>query len=211
MRIRWFVAALIAGVCFAPAEGAIAGMIGMPMQLRAVIQRIKFDTPTLAPMKYTEFCLRYADECVVKPVRFRGGPVKMNDERWNQLLAVNTDVNEAILPQYNYGGLAGEIWLISPNRGDCNDYAVTKRHQLIQMGWPARSLLLSEVVTTAGEHHLVVVVRTNEGDLVLDNLSTKVRRWNQTPYRWVRIQSPSHPKLWSTVAPRGSRPSVASS
>ena len=79
------------------------------------------------------------------------------------------------------------------------------------MGWPARSLLLGEVVTTWGEHHLVVVVRTNEGDFVLDNLNTKIRRWNQTPYRWVRIQSPNHPMLWSTIAPRGSRPQVASS
>jgi predicted transglutaminase-like cysteine proteinase len=211
MRVGWFVAALIAGVCFAPSEQATAGMIGTPMQLRALFQRIQFETPTLPPMKYSEFCLRYADECAVKPVRFRGGAVKMNDERWVQLLTVNADVNEAIVPQRNYGGLATETWLIAPDRGDCNDYAVTKRHQLIRMGWPARALLLSEVVTTRGEHHLVVVVRTSDGDLVLDNLATKIRRWNQTPYRWLRIQSPSQPKLWSTIAPRGSRPSVAAS
>ena len=105
MRVRWFVAALIAGVCFSPSEQATAGMIGMPMHLRAVIQRIKFETPTLAPMKYTEFCLRYAGECAVKPVRFRGGPVKMNEERWNELLTVNNDVNEAIRPNTTIAAL----------------------------------------------------------------------------------------------------------
>jgi predicted transglutaminase-like cysteine proteinase len=54
-----------------------------------------------------------------------------------------------------------------PSSGDCNDYAVTRRHDLIARGWPARSLLLAEVITSWGEHHLVVVVahqRCGSGD-----------------------------------------------
>jgi len=94
-------------------------------------------------------------------------------------------------------------WLINPARGDCNDYAVTKRHELLSRGWPSRVLLLSEVVTSWGKHHLVLVVRTRSGDLVLDNLTPQIKPWARTPYRWVRMQMPNSPRLWTTIADRG--------
>ena len=98
----------------------------------------------------------------------------MNEMRWAELENINRTVNSSIHPERNREGLAGEKWLLSPVRGDCNDYAVTKRHRLITRGWPARTVLLSEVVTVSGEHHLVTVVRTTFGDLVLDNLTDQI-------------------------------------
>ena len=56
---------------------------------------------------------------------FRGGPVKLTAERWADLREVNRSVNQDIVPERNERGLAGEAWLINPNRGDCNDYAVS--------------------------------------------------------------------------------------
>jgi len=99
-------------------------------------------------------------------------------------------------------GLRGEKWLLHPTSGDCNDYAVTKRHDLIAKGWPARSVLLSEVVTIWGEHHLVVVVRTFSGELVLDNLTGHILQWSKKPYRWVRIQTPRNPNYWASLGDR---------
>jgi predicted transglutaminase-like cysteine proteinase len=182
-------------------RGAEAGLLGMPMGLQAAIQHIKFEAPALPPFAYTQFCVRYAEECR-KRTMFRGGPVKLTAERWDQLNEVNKAVNRDIVPERNELGLAGETWLISPDRGDCNDYAVTKRHQLLAQGWPARALLLSEVVTNSGEHHLVLVVRTKGGDLVLDNLSPQIKPWSRAPYRWVRIQMPDQTKLWATIGSR---------
>lgn len=179
-----------------------AGLLGMPMGLQSAVQHIKFERPTLAPMAYTEFCIRYQDECRQKTV-FRGGPVNLTAERWADLREVNRSVNQDIVPERNERGLAGEAWLINPNRGDCNDYAVSKRHELLQRGWPARALLLSEVVTNSGEHHLVLVVRTRSGDLVLDNLTAQIKPWSRVPYRWVRIQMPNESRLWATIAGRG--------
>jgi predicted transglutaminase-like cysteine proteinase len=60
--------------------------------------------------------------------------------------------------------------------------------------------LLSEVVTNSGEHHLVLVVRTRSGDLVLDNLTAQIKPWSRVPYRWVRIQMPNESRLWATIA-----------
>ena len=119
--------------------------------------------------------------------------------RWAELTAVNTQVNRAIRPERNLLGVAGEEWLIAPKAGDCNDYAVTKRHELLARGWPSRALLLAEVVVPSGEHHLVVVVRVKDGDFVIDNLNANIRPWNKTQYRWVRIQTPSDPTVWATV------------
>jgi predicted transglutaminase-like cysteine proteinase len=190
------VAATIAGL-----QCANAGLLGMPMGLQSAIQHIKFEAPTLAPMAYTEFCLRYGDECRSKTM-FRGGPVQLTAERWADLKEVNKTINQDIVPERNELGLAAETWLINPDRGDCNDYAVTKRHELLDRGWPARALLLSEVIVNSGEHHLVLVVRTKGGDLVLDNLTPQIRPWSRVPYRWVRIQMPNSSRLWTTISGR---------
>ena len=52
---------------------------------------------------------------------------------------------------------------------------------LLERGWPSRSLLLSAVVLPSGEHHLILVVRVKDVDLVLDNLNDDIRL-AATPY-----------------------------
>ncbi|WP_050630286.1 transglutaminase-like cysteine peptidase [Bradyrhizobium viridifuturi] len=183
-----------------------AGMIGFLLPLRGVVEKIRFSEPTLAPMAYTMFCMRYADECKPKPrvhTVFRGGATRLTKQRITDLIEVNASVNRSIAPQRNERGLAGEEWLINPARGDCNDYAVSKRHELLARGWPMRNLLLSEVVTSWGEHHLVLVVRVEGGDVVLDNLNAQIRTWSQARYRWVRMQTPANPDHWAAIAQAG--------
>ena len=188
-------AAAIVGAC----QSASAGLLGMPIGLLPAIQHIKFEKPTLAPMAHTMFCLRYEDECRASPL-FRGGPVFLTEQRWADLREVNRTVNRDIIPEPNEMGLAAETWLINPRHGDCNDYAVSKRHELLKRGWPARAMLLAVVEIKSTEHHLVLVARTKGGDLVLDNLTPQIKPWSRTPYRWVRIQTPGNPRYWATVA-----------
>ena len=163
---------------------------------------MRFDGPALPPLAFTRFCEQYRDDCEIHRIAFRRPlPERLDDDHLRDLLTVNRDVNRAITPKLDEGGLLGERWRISPNTGECHDYAVTKRHELLERGWPSRSLLLAEVVVPSGEHHLVLVVRTDDGDLVLDNLNAGIRHWSDTHYQWVRIQSPNDPNLWMTVAP----------
>ncbi|RXH10123.1 transglutaminase-like cysteine peptidase [Bradyrhizobium guangzhouense] len=198
-----FVAALVAFV--GVHRDAQAGLLGMPLGLRGALEKIRFEEPAIAPMAFTMFCVRYSEEC--QPPRhriiFRGGSTRITKERMLELIKVNAEVNRSIAPSPNQRGLAGEEWVISPTRGDCNDYAVTKRHELLARGWPMRNLLLSEVVTSWGEHHLVLVVRARGGDLVLDNLNAQIRPWSKPNYRWVRIQTPQNPSYWASVAQIG--------
>lgn len=162
------------------------------------LSRIAFATPTLPPMGHTLFCLKYPDDCRIQKAMLHTGPITLTHERRAELVRVNADVNNAIKP-VNVSGVIADKWLISPKSGNCNDFAVTKRHELLALGWPSRDLLLAEVVTTWNEHHLVLVVRTDNGDLVADSLNKRIRNWAETPYRWVRVETPDNPQRWATI------------
>ena len=159
--------------------------------------RIEFGTPTLAPMAHTRFCLKYPAEMQSAQGRLsrRGGQARRS-------AALNSPDQCRREPGDRAGArrnetVAGENWLISPKSGDCNDFAVTKRHELLARGWPARSLLLAEVVVPWGEHHLVLVIRTQDGDLVATISGQNIRAWTKTGYQWVRVQSAANPTFWS--------------
>jgi predicted transglutaminase-like cysteine proteinase len=187
--------AALTGVCLAsPAQA----FISLPRVLGAHMERIAYDVAVLPPVAHSRFCLQYPADCEIRGT-FRQRGISLTQERWAELAAVNRAVNRAIAPQRNLGGVKTEQWLVSPKAGDCNDYAVTKRHELLAHGWPSRALILSEVATTSGEHHLVLVIRAQEGDFVLDNLNHEIQPMAATRYQWVRAQSPDNPKFWSTV------------
>ncbi|WP_240543982.1 transglutaminase-like cysteine peptidase [Bradyrhizobium canariense] len=79
-----------------------------------------------------------------------------------------------------------------PSAGNCGDYAVTKRHLLLRLGWPSSSLLLGEVtIRTTGEHHLVL--------LVLDNLSGIIIQLSESldNYVFLRGSEPSAVDPWT--------------
>jgi predicted transglutaminase-like cysteine proteinase len=185
---------------FVPALIMMLGCMGLDASASQLSDsRIVFGAPILPPFAHTRFCLAYPAECRVRAVLFRGGAIALTSKRRADLVRINAEINRTIRPQRASESIADEKWLVAPGSGDCNDYAVTKRHQLLARGWPARALLLAEVVIPSGEHHLVLVVRTREGDLVADNLNVTIRLWTETRYRWVRIQSPANPMLWRTI------------
>jgi predicted transglutaminase-like cysteine proteinase len=82
---KWIVAVataiLVAGGC----HSAGAGFIGMPSMLGPMVKRISFGNFTLAPMAFTQFCLRYADQCKPPQIVFRGGPVRLTENYWASL------------------------------------------------------------------------------------------------------------------------------
>jgi predicted transglutaminase-like cysteine proteinase len=151
--------------------------------------------PVLAPFQHVRFCLRYPADC--KSDRSEQDRIALDDETTELLKRVNRSVNGAIAPTLkSYGANLEDRWTIAPSRGDCNDYAVTKRHELIAGGLPARALRLSVVKTASGTGHLVLVVATTKGDLVLDNLTEAIRPWQRTSYQWLKIQSAVDARFW---------------
>src|SRR4051794_35824826 len=95
--IRWG-AAIAAAVILVIPHDTTAGIVGMSRaSLAPAVQHIAFHRPTLAPMAYTQFCLRYADQCKTEKLIFRGGPVRLTAKRIMELNEVNHFVNSSIV------------------------------------------------------------------------------------------------------------------
>src|SRR3984893_6623316 len=166
-------------------------------------------SPTLAPFQHVRFCLRYPSDCKSDPTE--NEHIDLNAETLELLKRVNHRVNMSINPMpKSYGPNLEDRWTIAPETGDCNDYAVTKRHELLENGLPSRALRLSMVKTASGIGHLVLVVVTTKGDLVMDDLTETIRPWQSTNYHWLKIQSATDSKLWYKIKrPAAVGPSVS--
>jgi predicted transglutaminase-like cysteine proteinase len=155
-------------------------------------------SPTLAPFQHVRFCLRYPSDCKSNPAD--NDRIDLNTKISAVLKRVNHTVNMSIVPTLkSYGSNLGDGWTVAPGAGDCNDYAVTKRHELLKSGLPSKALRLSVVTTQSGIGHLVLVIATTKGDLVLDNLTEAIRPWQNTDYHWLKIQSATDAKFWYEV------------
>jgi len=155
-------------------------------------------SPTLAPFQHVRFCLRYPSDC--KSDSMESERIDLNSETMDLLKRVNRDVNMSIIPAVkSYGLNLGDGWTIGPDLGDCNDYAVTKRHEFLERGLSSKALRLAVVKTASGVGHLVLVVATTHGDIVLDNLTDVIRPWQITDYHWLKIQSSTDAKFWYEV------------
>lgn len=142
------------------------------------------------PPGFLSFCVREPTQCAAGPA---AGPVRLDPQTWELLSRVDADVNahtRRLDDRTNHG--VPEYWAIVRNgHGDCNDIAVTKRSILHHAGIPLRDLRLALVATDSGDRHVVLTVVTERGDLVLDSLSSEIRPWNDTPYRWLMRQDGS--------------------
>jgi predicted transglutaminase-like cysteine proteinase len=175
----------------------------------SLLKPIMNASPTLAPFQHVRFCLRYPSDCKSDPTE--NERIDLNAETWELLKRVNHSVNMSIIPTpKSYGPNLEDRWTIAPETGDCNDFAVTKRHELLQNGLPSRALRLSMVKTASGIGHLVLVVATTKGDLVMDDLTETIRPWQSTNYHWLKIQSATDSKFWYKIKrPAAVGPSVS--
>ena len=200
---RRFLFMILIGVAALIADGAEAR--DRSAQASKLLPPIVDASPTLAPFQHVRFCLRYPTDCSSNPSGQER--IDLSEETSELLNRVNRSVNISIQPTLkSYGSDLGQGWTIAPDMGDCNDYAVTKRHALIESGLPSKALRLSVVKTASGAGHLVLVVVTTKGDIVLDNLTEAVREWQSTDYQWLKIQSASDPRFWNEIKMPGVGP-----
>jgi len=83
--------------------------------------------------------------------------------------------------------------------GDCEDYALEKRRQLLAAGVPEAALSMAVAFTARGESHAVLMVSLQSGDWVLDNLTPWATPWQDLNYHWVERQVPGTAQ-WTTIA-----------
>lgn len=147
------------------------------------------------PAGFIDFCLRSEKDC--ETGTDTPTTPSLTPARWSELDAVNDYVNR--LPQIddedNYQ--RAEYWTYPNERGgDCEDLALLKRKMLIERGWPASAVLLATAEQWNQTLHTVVIVETDRGEFVLDNLNREIVAWNDAPYIWKKRQSRERSHIW---------------
>lgn len=178
------------------------------------------------PVGYVRFCEAMPGRCAAFGTN---APITLDAARWRELDAVNRHVNGAVIAVTDERLYARrEVWsyprstrlrladgaVVRAPAGDCEDYVLLKRDILIRRGWPAGALLITVVRDHEGLGHAVLTVRTDRGDLVLDNQAETVMGWRETGYGFIKRQSMHDPSVWvrlgtpsdlSTVATAGTQ------
>lgn len=150
---------------------------------------------TSIPVGHSEFCKSRPGECLANKRIVDAQP--LDEARWAELQSINTYYNQTIVPVTDmelYG--VEEFWTYPNGYGDCEDFALIKRRDLINAGWPASTLLISIVREANGNGHAVLLVRTDRGDLVLDNQEGSIKLWSETPYQFIKRQSQANAGQW---------------
>ena len=157
---------------------------------------------TRVPYGWADFCGRRPSECrvdVLDPV-----DVVLTPEVMAALREVNRQANAAIEPVSNldhWGTLLDHWDYPTDGKGDCKIYALWKRKLLLDRGFPRQALLMTIVRDLDGNGHTILTVKTDGGDLILDNMVGEIRPWDETGYKFVKRQSQADPNVWVSVGP----------
>ena len=153
-----------------------------------------------APPGFVSFCYRFADQCAASPSDAEA--VRLDMASQATLERVNYMVNHTMRPEDDedhYG--CAEYWNIpTDGKGSGQDYALTKRRDLINAGFSPRALRVAIVATPRNTRQAVLTVVTDRGDLVLDSLTDEVKPWTDTRYSWIARQDGKGALGWVTLA-----------
>jgi predicted transglutaminase-like cysteine proteinase len=192
------------GVAFA-AGALMLGLASAPAAAEELF--LPVGAAARAPIGWVEFCQEYAPHCETKPLEARD--VVLTNKAWKDLVRINKWVNDTVKPvtDLEHWGVVERWSYPDDGYGDCEDYVLLKRRMLMQAGWPRQALLITVVRDKRGDGHAVLTVKTDRGELVLDNQSPEVLLWSETGYRFVKRQSQHDPNVW--VALGDPRPATA--
>ena len=156
---------------------------------------------TSVPYGWAEFCGRPENASDCNVTTFAAADAVMDERAWGIARRVNREVNAAVEPvsdQDNYA--VAEYWAYPDDgKGDCEDYVLLKRRELMRQGFPRESLLITVVRDQAGEGHAVLMLKTTSGDFILDNKLNAIRSWSETGYHYVKRQAQENPNVWVSL------------
>ena len=177
--------------------GLALGLVAGSPAMAAENATLSLRKAIAAPDGFADVCNRYDWACAAG---------SKGQVRGKALLSLAREVNNAINHQYRqvtdrsqYG--TEEVWALptSSRGGDCEDFVLAKKHSLIEAGVAPGRLLIATVLDRRRALHAVLVLRTEEGDFVLDNLNNRVKGWQETGYSFLRMQNPDAPHRWNAV------------
>jgi predicted transglutaminase-like cysteine proteinase len=192
----------VSSFCVSPA--AAQSLLFKLTSTRPAASSATVGASTSVPYGWLDFCHRRPKECKVPALP--AASVKLTAQNMRTLQRVNQKANRSIKPVSNYDhwGTMMDHWdYPTDGKGDCKIYALYKRKLLQEAGFPRQALLMTVVRDLSGEGHTILTVKTDKGDLVLDNLVDEIRPWNATGYYFLKRQSQQNPNVWVSLNQRG--------
>ena len=178
---------------------AVATMFGaLTIEAGAANLSMKTGSRTTQPIGHYELCRQYPAECNQRAAK--PAPLPATGRLWSAINRINAQVNASIRPVTDLD-LWGreEVWSFPATAGDCEDYVIEKRAELMRLGIPSGNLLITVLRQADGDGHAVLTVRTTGGDFVLDNLDSRVRLWSETEYTFLKRQSERDSGIWLSI------------
>jgi predicted transglutaminase-like cysteine proteinase len=165
---------------------------------------------TKAPGGWLQFCAENPDEC--RPTGEASREITLTPDLLQQLFSINAHANDRVKWTSDaelYGKT--EHWAYPLDRGDCEDIVLLKRRLLANAGWPLGNLLITTVEDRNADNgrHAVLTVRTDRGELILDNQTPEILFWYETSYRFLTRQSTADPNVWIAFSANQPRPGAA--
>ncbi len=189
--------ALAAGTALPPA--AQAAMSGLPGGLAGPLpasSAMAAGDYVPAPAAWFALLRKHPE---LDPAGHPMAPMTLTVARAAKLIEVNKAVNSAI--RYR-DDASRDVWEVGGKEGDCEDFAIRKLAELTgRHGVPRGALTLSACRLERGRGHAVLLVHSDRGVYVMDNLTPRVLPWEKLPYRWVAREEPGAPfRLWRSLA-----------
>ncbi len=145
------------------------------------------------PDAYIEFCQSYPEACTL------GGASILEWTPVNRLVIeqLNINVNQEIVFVHDWelNGLDDVCDYPYQCTGDCEDFALEKRRRLVEAGFPSASLTMAIAYHTDQLFpHAVLLIESDQGTWVLDNVDDPIRCWDAVPYTFTSRERPDG--LW---------------
>lgn len=209
--LTWFFSCLLAVIfgTYSVAAEDTAKHCGNPMGLECS-EDILTAQEIAPPATYLDFCKRYALEC--DKTDLARAVIPLTKSNYMNILKVNVDVNHSIqsIKDSDHWGVSDRWDFAADGKGDCEDFALIKRRELVNLGFKKQTLLLTLVKNYRGLWHMLLSVRTDTGDYVLDSESDEITPWKQSPYRFIARQSETNLHRWMAIDDSSSRMMILS-
>ena len=198
----------IARFVLQPARPAMALALGLALTLMPTVSDASRDSRFLqakmaiaAPSAAEHICHKYDWACSSST----GTVAQLTQDDVDLIRKVNRQVNRQIREvsdKSQYRKI--DYWTLpASRRGDCEDFALLKKQQLVELGIAPERLLMATVLDPKRQGHAALILRTNSGDYVLDNLTNRIKPWSTTGYTFLRMQNPDAPQKWVGLLVRG--------
>jgi predicted transglutaminase-like cysteine proteinase len=195
------------------AIGLLPGGTGAQAQSAAIIAStapVPVSEAQAQPTRaWLAFCKRLPAECAVDSREIE--IIQLTPSVWRLLSETTERVNASIrsVSDRDHWGVADRWDYPDDGAGDCEDIQLLKRKLLSAAGLPRRALRMTVVYDEHQTGHAVLMVRTDRGDLILDNRTNAVLPWGQTGYDFVKREGDGPD--WVQLSPRAAPTATAES